>query len=200
MTMSAAKEVGAKFAPVKNAKVNVVGSGSVSSKPGGVGCTPSCTSQTAAFAQGSTVELVQKPAKHFEFTGWSGDCTGKGACSLTMSAAKEVTATFTEVSKTPFSVAKSGGGTAQIKTKPTGINCGFTCERESASFYQGEPVEVSWKLNKGNHLNRMAHHLGYLHGQTRSHRRHLHGGPQRLAIGDSRIGGSTWSNQPSTTT
>jgi hypothetical protein len=147
--MSASRSVGAKFVPTKNVKVNVVGQGSVKSKPGGIACLPACSSMTAAFAEGSTVELVQAPSKHFVFAGWSGDCSGTGSCSLTMGANKEVTATFTEVPQKTLTLTKSGGGTALIKTKPTGVNCGYTCPANSASFYEGGLVEVAWKLNKG---------------------------------------------------
>jgi len=39
--------------------------------------------------------LTATPAAGYQFSGWSGACTGNGACSVLMNASKNVTATFT---------------------------------------------------------------------------------------------------------
>lgn len=45
---------------------------------------------------GATVKVAATPVSGSAFTGWSGDCTGPAnPCSITMSADKAVTATFT---------------------------------------------------------------------------------------------------------
>jgi hypothetical protein len=62
---------------------------------------------------------------------------------------KEVSAEFAEDAKHLLTLTKQGGGQALIKTQPSGLNCGATCSAQTASFYGGEPIEVSWKLNKG---------------------------------------------------
>jgi hypothetical protein len=147
--MSAAKEVTAIFIPVKNLKVNVVGQGSVKSKPGGISCRPGCSSQIAYFAEGKEVEVLPTPSRNWTFKEWTGDCTGTGACKPTMSTNREVTATFTEVPMHTLTLTKTGGGQALIKTKPTGILCGYTCSSNVSAFYEGAKVEVHWKLNKG---------------------------------------------------
>lgn len=67
------------------------GSGTVTSSPAGVSCGVDCQEP---FASGSTVTLTATPASGSKFTGWSGGCTGTGTCTLNMSAAKSVTATF----------------------------------------------------------------------------------------------------------
>jgi hypothetical protein len=54
------------------------------------------------YAKGTVVTLTATPASGFEFTGWTGDCSGTGACSVTMSAAHTVGASFKAV--------QSGGG------------------------------------------------------------------------------------------
>ena len=46
------------------------------------------------LAAGSVVSLEPAAAKDARFEGWSGDCSGGGACSLTMDRNREVTATF----------------------------------------------------------------------------------------------------------
>lgn len=71
--------------------INMVGSGSVISNPAGINCGSSCS---ASFSSGSSVALTATPASGFTFTGWSGSCTGTGVCTMSMSSAKNVTATF----------------------------------------------------------------------------------------------------------
>jgi subtilase family serine protease len=67
------------------------GSGTVVSSPTGIDCGAACS---ASFADGTVVTLTAAPATGSSFTGWSGACTGTGTCSVTMDAAKSVTATF----------------------------------------------------------------------------------------------------------
>ncbi len=73
--------------------VTRTGSGTVTSSPAGIDCGTTCS---ANFAAGSAVTLTATPAAGSTFTGWTGSgCSGTGACSLTMDAAKAVGAVFT---------------------------------------------------------------------------------------------------------
>jgi len=67
------------------------GSGTVSSAPAGINCGTTCS---ASFAGGTSVILTAAPASGSTFTGWSGACTGTMGCTLAMTAARDVTATF----------------------------------------------------------------------------------------------------------
>lgn len=67
------------------------GAGTVSSSPEGITCGSTCS---ANFATGASVTLTADAAPGSVFSGWSGDCSGTGACTLTMSANHRVTATF----------------------------------------------------------------------------------------------------------
>ena len=68
------------------------GSGDVTSSPAGINCGTTCS---ASFAAGSTVTLTASATTGSSFSGWSGEgCNGSGSCTLTMSAARAVTATF----------------------------------------------------------------------------------------------------------
>lgn len=67
------------------------GNGSVLILPGGTSCPGTCTK---TYPEGTNVNLAPSPAAGSAFAGWSGDCTGTGACALTMDADKTVTATF----------------------------------------------------------------------------------------------------------
>jgi hypothetical protein len=68
------------------------GSGSVTSNPVSIGCDPTCNSY---FATGSSVTLTATPDSGSAFTGWSGACSGTGTCTVSMTAASSVTASFT---------------------------------------------------------------------------------------------------------
>jgi hypothetical protein len=81
---------GAPDAP-RSLTVTTSGPGLVRSSPGGIDCGEKCIAQ---FDAGSQVTLTPTPGADAAFTGWSGDCTGEGACQLTMDAGKSVTASF----------------------------------------------------------------------------------------------------------
>ena len=66
--------------------LTTAGSGSIAANPAPVGGT---------YDAGTVVALTATPAADAQFTGWSGACSGSGACTVTMDAAKGVTATFT---------------------------------------------------------------------------------------------------------
>jgi hypothetical protein len=92
--LSGAKTVTATFALQKR-RITVVkkgnGRGSVSSAPAGIGCPTACVAQ---FFYGTLVKLTPKPTRTSVFAGWSGGCSGKAACSLSMTADRSATATF----------------------------------------------------------------------------------------------------------
>jgi hypothetical protein len=88
------------------------GSGTVTSSPSGISCPSTCG---ADFNSTSTVALTAAPATGSTFTGWSGACTGTGACSVAMSADRSVTATFGTV---------TGGITITGTTAPSQITPG----------------------------------------------------------------------------
>jgi hypothetical protein len=67
------------------------GTGSIGSSPAGIACGTTCD---AAFAANAAVSLSAVPASGSTFTGWSGACSGTKACSVTLSGAKSVSATF----------------------------------------------------------------------------------------------------------
>ena len=77
------------------------GSGTVTSGPAGINCPVSCT---ASFGVGTVVDLTASPSAGVTFSGWSTNCTGTGACDVTMSSDEFVTATFTNNSATDFSL------------------------------------------------------------------------------------------------
>jgi len=68
------------------------GSGSVQSLPSGISCGPDCSRR---FAQGTVVSLKAVAAPNSQFSGWTGGCSGTGACSVTLGSDTSVQANFT---------------------------------------------------------------------------------------------------------
>ena len=112
------------------------GSGTVTSSPAGISCGSDCEE---AYERGSVVTLSPAAAPGSEFKGWSGACTGTGACQVTMSALREVGAQFA-LQRHQLSVTKSGTGSGTVSSSPAGVNCGTTC---AASFDHGTTVTLS---------------------------------------------------------
>jgi Pro-kumamolisin, activation domain/Divergent InlB B-repeat domain len=132
--VNAAQSVAATFTQTFALSVIDSGSGSVTSSPTGINCGSTCS---ASFASGTQVTLNETPASGWNFSGWSGACSGSGSCMVTMSSAKSVTATFTQITYL-LSVGVSGSGT--VTSSPSGINCGSTC---NASFNSGTQVTLN---------------------------------------------------------
>ena len=86
--------------------MNGTGTGTVTSSPAGISCGSDCTE---TYNAGTAVTLSALPDENSVFSGWSGACTGTGACIVTMDAAKSVTATFTMKTYTITATAGTGG-------------------------------------------------------------------------------------------
>jgi len=119
--------------------VNVSGLGLVSSNPAGIRCGSDCTE---LYAAGTVVTLTARAGRGSAFTGWSGACTGSGTCTVTMDAAKTVTATFGSGGGDTFllTVNKAGTGRGVVSSNPSGIKCGADC---SESYTAGTVVVLT---------------------------------------------------------
>lgn len=95
VTLSGATAVTATFVPNThslNVTVSGNGQGTVTSVPAGIACASGTCN--GAFNAGSQVELIATPSAGSLFAGWSGDCTGTGACTPTMATDRNVGAAF----------------------------------------------------------------------------------------------------------
>jgi hypothetical protein len=128
VTMEAAKSVTATFNAPGNQTLTVsksgTGSGTVTSSPSGINCGSTCS---YTFAYNTQVTLTASPTSPSTFGGWSGACSGTGTCTVTMDAAKSVTANFNAPGNQTLTVSKSGTGSGTVTSSPAGINCGSTC-------------------------------------------------------------------------
>jgi hypothetical protein len=150
VTLTANSSVQAQFDLVpENLTVSTSGSGTISSAPSGINCGATCT---ASFPYGTTVTLTATPASGFSFTGWSGACSGTGACTATLTGATAVSAAFSPLPPPPSSATLSvtrSGGKGTITSSPVGINCGSTC---NASYQTGTLVTLTATPGSGAHF------------------------------------------------
>jgi hypothetical protein len=113
------------------------GGGTVTSSPAGINCGTTCS---ASYTSGTTVTLTAAPSGGSIFGGWTGSCTGTtSTCTVAMSAARSVTATFS-LPSFALTVTKAGTGSGTVTSSPAGIDCGTVC---STSFTSGTMVTLT---------------------------------------------------------
>ena len=104
--------VAAAAMPTQRLSITVPTGGRVLSMPAGVDCGSTCA---ADFEQGASVSLRAVPAAGYVFDGWSGSCSDPTACTVTMSAARTVSARFAPLNPlAACTVTRSTGTQAQI--------------------------------------------------------------------------------------
>jgi hypothetical protein len=110
MAVKASRQVNAVFTAVGKRTLTVAkagsGAGTVTSKPAGIECGQTCSAEIGAAKK---VALKATAAKGSKFSGWSGGCTGTKGCRVTMSEARNVTASFDRAAGPP-----SGRGRLEI--------------------------------------------------------------------------------------
>jgi hypothetical protein len=116
------------------------GSGTVTSAPDGIACGATCA---APFAINRMVTLTAVADPASRFVGWSGSCTGTLPCTVTMTKAKTVTATF-KLRPLTLTVVRSGTGGGTVTSNPVGIACPPTC---SAPFPVNAQVTLTARHN-----------------------------------------------------
>jgi Divergent InlB B-repeat domain len=116
---------------------NGTGTGTVTSSPAGIDCGATCAK---SFTKNTVVTLTPTPSAGSTFTGWSGDCSGTGACTVTMDQARSVTATFDLLPTHTLTVGKNGTGSGTVTSSPAGIDCGATCLQ---TYTQGTVVTLT---------------------------------------------------------
>ncbi len=137
--MGASYSVTARFDAVRPSEfplaVSVSGSGRVSSAPAGISCPPTCS---ASFETDSQVTLTATPTPGWTFAGWSGACSGTGACAMQMANPRTVTATFAPPDTAYALVVSSSGGT--VVSDIENIVCPSVC---TASYGSGVVVTLT---------------------------------------------------------
>jgi hypothetical protein len=148
VTMDQARTVTAAFSanPPQTLTVSKAGTGTggVTSSPAGIDCGATCSH---GFAGGTVVTLTATESFDSVFAGWSGEgCSGTGTCVVTMSQARNVTATFNLRPIHMITVTKNGSGTGGVTSSPAGIDCGATC---SHSYPDGRDIVLTATADAG---------------------------------------------------
>lgn len=122
--------------------VDRTGSGLVTSSPAGIDCGATCV---GSFPRLSTVTLTATADPGTTFDGWTGACTGTGTCTVSMSAARQVGATFTPNAYT-LSLVVAGNQEGSIHAEPSGTDCTDACD---LTVEAGTTVDLTATANAG---------------------------------------------------
>jgi hypothetical protein len=116
--------------------------GTVFSQPPQIMCGDDCS---ATYLPGTLVTLLTQSLPGYAWTGWSGDCTGMGACVVDMSADHSVVANFSPTSATfTLNMVFAGSGSGTVGWALPG--CTSTC---SVSLPPGANVNLVATPNTG---------------------------------------------------
>ena len=149
VTVSSAQSVTAMFTAIASGPpqpllVTTSGSGGGSVSISAYGVATSCTgSCTANHAQGTQVTLTAAPVPGTVLSGWSGECRGrKASCTVRMTAAKTVNATFTALPMfgVNYTKAGAGGGSIDVSTPQGTTNCSDSC---SSQYPAGTTIKLT---------------------------------------------------------
>jgi hypothetical protein len=106
------------------------GSGTVTSNPAGIDCGSDCSH---SYSAGTVVTLTATPSADSSFAGWGGDCSGTGACTVTMNESRSVTAAFNPlVDNTAPQTTITGGPNGQ--TSDSTPTFSFTSTEPGSNF------------------------------------------------------------------
>ena len=137
VTMTGPRTVGATFTIQRfTLTVTLPTNGTITGS--GINCGVGGSDCTQDYDSGTVVALTQTPSTGYTFGGWTGACTGTGACSVTMTAARTVGATFT-IQRYTLTVTPPTGGTITA----TGINCGAGGSDCTQDFDSGTVVPLT---------------------------------------------------------
>ena len=140
LTMSAARSVTATFNALRTFVLTYrktgTGSGAVTFSPSGTagGCSGNCTN---SFASGTVVTVTAAAEAGSAFAGWSGirGCSGTGPCTVTMTRAMSLKASFRKLPIYALSYTKAGKGAGTVAFSPAGqvANCAGRCTNRYVS-------------------------------------------------------------------
>ncbi|RKZ88808.1 MAG: hypothetical protein DRR19_12140 [Candidatus Parabeggiatoa sp. nov. 1] len=101
------------------------GSGHITGQ--GIHCGKDCSKH---YVKDTLVNLTAAPSAGSTFVGWRGACTGTTDCTVTMSAAQNVVATFNLIPLPEYLLTVSKIGTGSGHVTGNGIDCGNECTRQ----------------------------------------------------------------------
>lgn len=117
------------------------------------GCTNTGGVCAAGFDTGTTVVLTPTPTgSGFVFSGWGGDCSGNGNCTLSMTTLRTASATFSTVPTYALTVASPTLGTVTGSAGSTNISCGIAGSGacQASGLVSGTAVSLTAAPSGGN--------------------------------------------------
>ena len=114
--------------------VSLNGSGTITSTDGFINCPGTCSH---AYSNHDQVTLNATPASGWAFGGWSGACSGSGACNLSITQSTFVSASFYQL---PVTLTVSVVGNGTVTSTDGFINCPGTCTH---TYEPGTPVTLN---------------------------------------------------------
>lgn len=143
ITLDSSKQVTATFVPRRDIALTIVGGGQVMFSPSplpgeATQCSGDCV---VGFAQGTQVSLTQTPGSGGTFQGWSGACSGTGACMVTVDQDRAITASF--FAEYDLTTDFAGQGTGSITLDPPNRVCNVTAGSCTETYAQGTQVTLT---------------------------------------------------------
>jgi PKD domain/Divergent InlB B-repeat domain len=138
VSMTANQTVSASFGPPPTFTLTIASptNGKVTG-PNGIDCPGTCS---ATFNSGDRPTLTATPVPNdgsIAFTGWGGDCSGGGTCTLTMNGNRNVTASF---AVRPILTVDNTAPQAGNITGPGGLDCEPTC---TVRYNPGQRITIT---------------------------------------------------------
>jgi len=127
------------------------GSGIVADSLGVIHCGDICK---GIYESGEVVRLyaLVDPESGYEFSGWSGACSGKDECVVNMGADKLVGANFSALPSYTLALTRSING--NVTSQPSGIDCGIGAKSCKTRFYKDSTVTLTAQPREGFMLKR----------------------------------------------
>ena len=122
------------------------GLGKVTGSPSGIDCGSTCS---RSYIYNSKVALTAAAADGSEFLGWSGVCSGKETCTVSLKDNTAVTANFS-LKQYTMNVSRTGSGQGKIVSSLSGIDCGTSC---SGKFGYNTRVTLTAVPEPGSYFN-----------------------------------------------
>jgi hypothetical protein len=139
VTLTADVAVTATFTPIPQGATFTLsvglagtGTGTVSGFPAGIVCGTMCT---AVYPFGTVVVLTAAPAAGTVFAGWQGTCAGTGACLVSMTADRSVTARFEASTNLRPAITSPADGTTLSLLGPTPVAFAWTAVAGAARYF-----------------------------------------------------------------
>jgi beta-lactam-binding protein with PASTA domain len=106
----------------------------------------------ATFTNGISITLTARAGSRSRFVGWSGDCSGRSTCVLSMTANHSVKATFVKAFAPPSCVVPNvvGKSLAKARVAITRAHCkvGTVSRKASSASKKGKVIGQSPKARK----------------------------------------------------